>query len=77
MKKGNVLQRNNITSQIGVRLDGKCVGKNVINVSRGNLSASEISLLSKGLKFLLTAKKINRAKLQTELEVYGRKMRLM
>ena len=77
MKESNVLQRNNITSQIGVRLDGKSVGKNVINVSRGNLSASEISLLSKGLKFLRTANKIDHAKLQTELEEYGWKMRLM
>ena len=67
----------NIASQTGVRLDGKFVSKNVINLSRRNLSASEISLLSKGLKFVPTANKIDRAKLKTELEVYGRKLRLM
>ena len=54
-KDGNVLKENYIASQIGVRLEGK----NVINLSRRNLSASEISLLSKGLKFVPTANKID------------------
>ena len=54
-KEDNVLKGNNIASQIGVRLEGKFVSKNVINLSRRNLSASEISLLSKGLKFVPTA----------------------
>ena len=76
-KEGNVLKGNNIASQIGVRLEGKFVSKNVINLSRRNLSASEISLLSKGLKLVPTANKIDRAKLKTELEEYGRKQRLM
>ena len=71
------MKGNNIASQIGVRLEGKFVSKNVINLSRRNLSASEISLLSKGLKFVPTANKIDRAKLKTELEEYGRKLRLM
>ena len=66
-----------IASQIGVRLEGKFVSKNVINLSKRNLSASEISLLSKGLKFVPTANKIDCAKLKTELEEYGRKLRLM
>ena len=76
-KEGNVLKENNIASQIGVRLEGKFVSKNVINLSRRNLSASEISLLSKGLKFVPAANKIDRAKLKIELEEYGRKLRLM
>ena len=76
-KDGNVFKGNNIASQIGVRLEGKFVSKNVINLSRRNLSASEISLLSKGLKFVPTANKIDRAKLKRELEEYGRKLRLM
>ena len=42
-KDGNVFKGNNIASQIGVRLEGKFVSKNVINLSRRNLSASEIS----------------------------------
>ena len=33
--------------------------------------------MSKGLKFVPTANKIDRAKLKTELEEYGRKFRLM
>ena len=76
-KDGNVLKGNNIFSQIGVRLEGKFVSKNVINLSRRNLSAYEISLLSRGLKFVPTANKIDRAKLKTELGEYGRKLRLM
>ena len=63
-KDGNVFKGNNIAPQIGVRLDGKFVSKNVINLSRRNLSASAISLLSKGLKFVPTANKIDRAKKQ-------------
>ena len=71
------MKGNNIASQTGVRLEGKFVSKNVINLSRRNLSASEISLLSKGLKFVPTANKIDCAKLKTELEEYGRKLQLM
>ena len=54
------MKGNNIASQTGVRLEDKFVSKNVINLSRRNPSASEISLLSIGLKFALTANKINR-----------------
>ena len=75
-KEGNILKRNNIVSQMGVRLKCKFVSKNVINLSRRNLSTSEILLLSKGLKFVHTANKIDRVKLKTELE-YGRKLWLM
>ena len=76
-KEYNVLKGNKIASQIGVRLDYKCVSKNVINLSKRNLSALEISLLPKGLRFVHTANKIDRAKLKAELEEYGRKLRLM
>ena len=72
-KDGNVLKENYIASQIGVRLEGK----NVINLSRRNLSASEISLLSKGLKFVHTANKIDCAKSKAELKEYRRKLRLV
>ena len=37
----------------------------------------EISLLSKGLKFVPNANKIDQAKLKRELAEYGRKLRLM
>ena len=76
-KEANIFKGNDIASQIGVRLEGKFVSKNGINLSRRNLSVSEISLLSKGLKFVPTANKKDRVKLKTELEEYGKKLRLM
>ena len=41
------------------------------------LTKSEISLLSKGLKFVPTPNTIDKAKLKQELEVFERKLRLM
>ena len=77
-KVDNVLNESeNVAMFRGNRLEGKFVGKNVINLSRRNLSSAEISLLSKGLKFVPTANKIDQAKLKRELEEYGRKLRLM
>ena len=67
----------NVATFIGNRLEGKFISKNVINLSRRNLSSAEISLLSKGLTFVPTANKINQAKLKRELEEYGRKLSLM
>ena len=61
----------------GLKLEGKFVCKNFINLSRRNLSPPEISLLSKGLKFVPSANKIDRAKLKRELEEYGRELRLL
>ena len=49
-----------------LRLEGKFVSKNVFNLSRRNLSPPEISLLSKGLKFVPSANKIGQAKLKRE-----------
>ena len=69
--------RNNIATYKGERLEGKFVSSNVINLSSRNPSEAEISLFSKGLKFVPTANKIDRPKLKTELEEYGRKLRLM
>ena len=57
-------QDNNAASPKKTRLEGKFVSKNVINLSRINLSRSEISLLSKGLKFVPSANEIDRAKLK-------------
>ena len=67
----------NVAMFRGNRLQGRFGSKNVINLSRRNLSSAEISLLSKGLKFVSTANKIDQAKLKRELEEYGRKLRLM
>ena len=59
---------NNEATYKGERLEGKFVSSNIINLSRRNLSEAEISLLSKGQKFLPTVNKIDRTKLKAELE---------
>ena len=58
------------------RLQGNFVSKNVVNLSRRNLTGSEISLLSKGLNFVPTSKTVDKAKLKMELEALGRLLRL-
>ena len=68
-------QRNEATILNG-RLKGKFVSKNVVNLSKWKLSKSEISLLSKGLKFIPTTNAIDKAKLKIELETFGRMLRL-
>ena len=77
-KVGKVLNESeNVAMYRGNRLESKFVSKNVINLSRRNPSSAEISFLSKGLKFVPTANKIDQAKLKRELEEYGRKLNLM
>ena len=58
------------------RLKSKFVSENVVNPSKWKLSKSEISLLSKGLKFIPTSNTIGKAKLKIELEAFGRMLRL-
>ena len=58
------------------RIKGKFVSKNVINLSKRKLTKAEVSLLSKGLKFVPTSNHITKAKLKMELEAYGRMLRL-
>ena len=60
-------ERENVAIFRDNRLEGKFVIKNVINHTIRNLSSVEISLLSKGLKFVPTAKKIDEEKLKREL----------
>ena len=62
---------------INDRYTGKFVSPNVVNLSGRKLSTTEISLLSKGLKFAPTPNYINRAVLNEELETFGRKLRSM
>ena len=59
------------------RLEGKFISINVINLSQRQLTKSEISLLSKGLKFVPTPNRIDKAKLKQELEVFERKPTFM
>ena len=52
-------QDSNTVSLKGIRLEDKFPSKNIIYVSRRNLFQSEISLLSKGLKFAPSVDKID------------------
>ena len=52
-------------------LQGSLVSKNVVNLSRRNLTDSEISLLSEGLTYVPTSNTINKSKLEQELEALG------
>ena len=61
---------------LGDKLQGSFVSKNVINLSRRNLTDSETCLPSKGLNFVPTSNTIDKAKLKTELEALGRTLRL-
>ena len=61
----------------GKRFEGKFVSKNVVNLSRRNLSSADSSLLSKRLEFVRNAYKINQAMLKRELGEYRRKFRLI
>ena len=67
----------NAATLLDGRYEGKFVSPNVINLSKRHLSKDEISLLSKGLKFIPTPKHISKARIKEELETYGRKLRLM
>ena len=58
------------------RIKGTLVNKNVVNLSKRKLTKAEVSLLSKGLKFVPTSNHINQAKLKLELEAYGRILHL-
>ena len=68
--------KDNAAKMLDNRLQGNFVSKNVVNLSRRNLTDSEISLLSKGLNFVPTSNTIDKAKLKTELEALGRILRL-
>ena len=57
------------------RLQSNFVSKNVVNLSRLNITSFEISLLSKRLSFVPGSSKIDKAKIKTELEALGRILR--
>ena len=54
------------------RLKGNFVSKFTVNLSKCNLKNAEISLLSKGLKFVAACNNIGKANLKMEWEVFGR-----
>ena len=49
----------------------------LIYLSSRHLSKDEISLLSKGVRFVPSPKHMNKAKIKEEIEVYRMKLRLM
>ena len=57
----------NVATLLDGRYEGKFVSPNVINLSKRHLSKDEISLLSKGLKFIPTPKHTNKALIKEEL----------
>ena len=69
-KLGNCNINNIATSKEEI----KNVRKKILQFSRRHLSEAEISVLSKGLKFVSIANKTDRAKVKMELEEYGRKL---
>ena len=71
------LNKTNSATVVNGRYKGKFVSPCVVNLSCRNLIITEISLLSKGLKFVPTTKGINKGLIKEELGAYGRKLRLM
>ena len=70
------VQLSSVTIHYG-RYEGTFVSANVINLSIRHLSKDKVSLLSKGLKLVPTPKNINKAQIKEEIEVHGRKYRVM
>ena len=58
------------------RISGRFVNDKVINLSNRALSDSEISVLSKGLKFVVTPKELDQSQIKIDLENFGRRLRL-
>ena len=70
------LNEGNDAFTLNGRIKGKFVSKNVVNLSDLKLTKTEISLLSKRLRFVSTSNHINKGKLKMELGTYGRMLRL-
>ena len=68
--------KDNVAKMLNNRLQGNFVSKKVVNLSRRNLTGSEMSLLSKGVNFVPTSNTKDKAKLKMELEALGRILRL-
>ena len=59
----------NSSKLVNERFKGNFVSKNVVNLSSRQSSKAEISLLTKGLKFVPTPSYVNRSVLKEELEI--------
>ena len=73
---GEVEQPNSVTPDNNDRLTGRFVSDQVINLSNRVLSEAEISVLSKGLKFVVTPKELDYSQIKIDLENFGRRLRL-
>ena len=73
----NTKEVTNAATLLDGRYQGKFVSPNVVNLSSRILNKAEVSLLSKGLQFVPTPKNINLSKIKEELEIFGRKLRLL
>ena len=73
---GEVEQPNSVTTDNNDRLSGRFVSDQVINLSNRVLSEAEISVLSKGLKFVVTPKELDYSQIRIDLENFGRRLRL-
>ena len=71
------LNETDSSTLVNGRYKGKLASSKVVNLSSRNLTSNEISLISKGLNFVPTPRGVNKALIKEELEVYGRKCRLM
>ena len=58
------------------RIEGRFLNDKVANLSKIALSESEISVLSKGLKFVMTPKELDFSQIKVDLESFGRRLRL-
>ena len=74
--QGHLNEEGNEATILNGRSKGKFVSINVVNLPKRKLSKSEISLLSKRLKFIPTSYTVDKAKLIIELEAFGRMLRL-
>ena len=55
-----------------IQLKGNFVSKNIINLSKQNITFDEIYLLSKDLNFTSTCNTVDKTLLKLELEQFGR-----
>ena len=74
--QGHLNEESNEAITLNGRLKGKFVSKNLVNLSKGKLSKSEILLLSRDFKFIPTSNTTDKAKLKIKLEAFGRMLRL-
>ena len=79
-KEGEVeregFEKPEVAEDFGDRLKGTFVSSNVFNLSKRKLSKAEISLLSRGLKFVPTPRFVDQAIIKEDLERFGRRLRL-